>query len=274
MDILFCIGVGLISGFMAGLLGIGGGIVIVPALVYSLPGMGVTGPDITRIAVATSLAVIIPTAISSSMSHARKDAVNWQAMFRLAPGVVAGSLAGAAILSLIGADLAMAIFAVFALYAAWDMASLRARSAPLEHAKPLPSLASFTVKGGGIGLLSALVGVGGGILSVPVLAAYLPMRSAVGTGAALGLPLSIAAASGYVLMTPPAGCPACVGYIFPQVVIWAGIAAAFSAPLGASTAHAMPVLALRRVFAVLLVFVGGDQAYHLLLTSPLLSRLH
>lgn len=269
MEILFSIGVGLVSGFMAGLLGIGGGIIIVPALLYSLPSMGVTGPDVTRIAVATSLAVIIPTAFSSSLAHARKSAVSATALRRLAPGVVLGSVAGAFVLVVISTSLAMVIFAMFAFYAAWNMARLTPEASAKERLQPLPSFPLFSLKGFGIGLLSSIVGVGGGTLSVPVLAGHVPMRTAVGTAAALGIPISIAAASGYLLMTAPTGCAACVGYIFPHAVIWTGITAMLAAPLGARAAHMIPVLALRRTFAVLLVFVATDQVYSSFLKSPL-----
>lgn len=270
METIFCIGIGLLSGFMAGMLGIGGGVVIVPALVYTLPQMGVSGPDIARIAIGTSLAIIIPTAVSSARAHASRKAVNWAAFVRLAPGVIAGSLAGAGLLSIISTKVAVAIFSAFAFYAAWDMARLRTvKTAQPEHFLPLPSFPIFAAKGFGIGVLSALVGIGGGLLSVPVLSAHVPMRTAVGTGAALGLPLATSAVVGYVLMAPPEGCAACVGYVFPQAVLFTGIAALLAAPFGARAAHAMPVMALRRLFAVFLVFIGMDLAYGSFLNSSL-----
>jgi uncharacterized protein len=257
----FCVVIGIVSGFMAGLLGIGGGMVIVPALVYSLPQMGVSGGEIPRIAIGTSLAVIVPTAISSARAHASRHAVNWIAFMRIAPGVIVGSFAGAALLSLISSQTVVVIFVAFALFSAWRMADLGKRPMQEVPLIPLPGFPVMAGKGIGIGMMSALVGVGGGILSVPVMSAHVPMRTAIGTGAALGVPISLAAAIGYLLLSQPAGCSSCVGYIFPPVVAAAGVATLFSAPLGARAAHALPVVVLRRLFAVLLVGVAADLTY-------------
>jgi uncharacterized protein len=270
----FCIGIGLASGFMAGLLGIGGGVVIVPALVYSLPQMGVTGAEVPRVAIATSLAVIVPTAISSARAHAAKQGVSWKALFRLTPGVIAGSLAGAAALSLISTRAVVVIFIIFAFYSAWRMAGLRSKSAQDTPLEPLPGFFVLALKGIGIGLLSSLVGVGGGVLSVPVMAPHVPMRTAIGTAAALGLPISLAAAVGYLLLVPPNGCSACIGYIFPPVVVAAGTATTLSAPLGARVAHALPVMALRRIFAAMLLFVAVDLTYKSLIQSGVAETLY
>lgn len=269
----FCVLIGIVSGFMAGLLGIGGGMVIVPALVYSLPQMGISGEEIPRIAIGTSLAVIVPTAFSSARAHASRNAVDWTAFIRITPGVIIGSLAGAALLSVISSQAVVAIFVAFALFSSWRMAGLGKGVQQETSLIPLPRFPVLAGKGFGIGILSALVGVGGGVLSVPVMSSHVPMRTAIGTGAALGVPISLAAAVGYLLLSQPAGCPSCVGYIFPPVVAAAGAATLFSAPLGARAAHALPVLVLRRIFAVLLIGVALDLSYKSISQSALPEML-
>lgn len=261
MEWIFCIVLGACSGFLGGMLGLGGGVVIVPALIYGLPLFGVIGPDLPKIAVATSLAIVMPTAFSSAQAHASRQAVDWPIWLKLTPGVVAGSLGGVAIAANVSGFAVVMTFVVFALYSAWKLAGLVPSTRGREPV-PAPKGVGLTIKGLGIGVLSALVGIGGGVLSVPVMSAHLPMPRAVGTGAALGLPLAAAGVAAYLALPSPAECTAgCVGYVFVPAVGMTGLVAVLTAPLGARMAHAMPVMTLRRVFACVLVLVAANLSW-------------
>jgi uncharacterized membrane protein YfcA len=263
MDWLFCVGLGLASGFLGGLLGIGGGTVIVPALLFCLPRLGMHGADVVQVAVATSMAVIIPTSVSSARAHALRGAVDWTALTRLAPGVAAGALGGTFLAVAIGGKALLAVFIAFALFALWRMVGAPAAA---EHDLPcLPGATRLAVQGAGIGLLSSLVGVGGGLLSVPLLAGHIPLKRAIGTGAALALPLAATGMAGYVLAGHSAGCgAACLGYIYLPAALATSLASIATAPLGARLAHRWPVLALKRAFALMLAVVIADLAAKLL----------
>lgn len=271
IELIFYIALGICSGFLGGLLGLGGGVVLVPVLVYAMPFLGIDGPNLAKIAVATSLAIVVPTAISSTRTHLARHAVEWRALLALAPAVILGSFGGTMIAANVSGVTVVLVFVVFLLYSAWRLAGLTHASRNRELT-PLPGAASMTAKGAGIGVLSALVGVGGGVLSVPVLTAHLPMQRAVGTGAALAVPLSLAGMAGYMLLTPPPECAAnCVGYVYWPGALLTAVPAVLMAPVGARVAHTMPVLTLKRVFAVLLLLVSLNLAYKAL---PLSEWLH
>jgi len=258
-----CLCIGLCSGLLAGLLGIGGGTVIVPALMMWSGWLGIGGEDAAPVAMATALAIVIPTSISSASAHAVRGAIDWRAFRRLAPGVAAGALVGTVVACAAGARFALAAFVCFALLAARQLvAPLKATREPDSAAAMRGAwMRAYSVA---IGLLSALAGVGGGLLSVPLLARYLPMKRAIGTASALGLPLAVAGLSGYLLAGHPARCAACVGYVFVPGVLGASLAAIAAAPLGANLAHRLPVHLLKRVFAALLVCVSVDLTAELL----------
>lgn len=262
---------GLCSGFLGGLLGIGGGGIIVPVLIYMLPLAGVDGPNLAKIAIATSLAVVMPTAVSSSRAHLARHAVEWRALLALAPGVVLGALGGAAIAANVSGVMVVLVFVMFLLFSAWRLAGFTHASRNTAMT-PLPGAANLAAKGAGIGVLSALVGVGGGALSVPLLSGHMSMQRAVGTGAALGVPISVAGVAGYLLLTTPADCSAnCVGYVYWPAALLTAVPAVLMAPVGARLAHVLPVLALKRAFAVLLLLVSLNLAYKAL---PLSEWLH
>jgi len=263
MEWLLCIGIGLTSGFLGGLLGIGGGTVIVPALLFCLPRLGVHGSDLTQVAIATSMAVIIPTSISSTRAHALRGAVDWTALTRLAPGVAAGALVGTLLAVTIGGKALLLAFIAFALFALWRMLATPAQA---QHDLPcLPGAAQLSFKGAGIGMLSSLVGVGGGLLSVPLLAGHIPLKRAVGTGAALALPLAATGMLGYALAGHSVACGAsCLGYIYLPAAAATSLASIATAPLGARLAHHWPVATLKRAFALMLVVVVADLAAKLI----------
>lgn len=256
MELTILLVVGAAAGFLAGLLGIGGGLVIVPALAWLLAERA--GEAAMHMAIATSLATILGTGSASVLAHHRRGAVDWPLVVRLAPALVAGSLLAAWIADrLSGLQLAL-LFGLFCWFAAWRLAF--AGDLPELRPRPPARGGELSAIGLGIGLISALVGIGGGTLTVP----YLRWRrqqihGAVATSAACGLPIALAGAASYVVVgTDAAGLPGPrLGYV--HVPAWLGIMAAsvITAPLGARAAHRLPTGGLQRVFALFLVAVGA-----------------
>lgn len=249
---------GAVAGFLAGLLGIGGGLIIVPALVFVFHLQDLSEAIVMHMAIGTSLATVVITAASSVYAHHRRGAVLWPAFLRLTPGLVIGALLGAAIADLLPGDVLRIVFGSFVLIMAAQLAFGR----PPEASRQLPSVLGMGTTGGGIGLVSALLGIGGGTMMVPFLAwCNVPIRNAVATSSAGGLSISIAGAIGFAVT----GWFRSGAYEFPAwssgYIYWpafVGIVAASIplAPLGAQLAHTIPTGILRKVFAVLLVVIG------------------
>jgi uncharacterized protein len=263
-----CLCIGLCSGFVAGLLGVGGGIVIVPALILGSDRLGIGAESAAPVAMATALAIVIPTSISSARAHASRDAIDWRTFRCLAPwiaaGAVAGSLAVCTVGPPLGGRLTLAAFIGFALLAARRMLAPAPAIAEADPAAGRVWVTRLRPHSVAIGLVSALAGVGGGLLSVPLLARYLPIRCAIGTAAALGLPLAVAGLTGYALAGRPAQCAAgCLGTVFVPGVLAISLAAIATAPLGARLAHHLPAPLLKRSFAALLLLVSADLSTEL-----------
>jgi uncharacterized membrane protein YfcA len=246
---------GAAAGLLAGLFGVGGGLILVPALALVLPWQGV-GPDVVmQVAVATSLAVISATSVSSMLAHHRRGGVLWPVFARLVPGLAAGAVAGAFVAHALPGPVLQRIVGAGAILVATQMFLDRK---PRVQAG-LPGPAALVGAGGVIGLLSALIGIGGGSLTVPFLNwRGVEMRQAVGTSAACGVPIAWAGALGFIVAGwSVAGRPEpSLGYV--ALPAFAGIAAAsvLVAPLGARLAHRLPPKQLKRAFAGLLVVVG------------------
>lgn len=243
---------GLGTGFLAGLLGIGGGMVLVPFLTYLLGQNGVTPGLAVKMAIATSMATIVFTSISSVRAHHKRGAVRWDIVVRLASGIVLGSMAASlGLFALLkGSSLAL-FFAVFVGFSAWQML----RNKKPAPARQMPGTAGQLAAGGTIGFLSGMVGAGGGFVSVPFMVwCNVPIHQAVATSAALGFPIALANATGYAIGgTGVAGLPAAsLGYIWLPALGVIASCSVLTAPLGARTAHQSPVDQLRRVFAMLL----------------------
>lgn len=247
---------GAVAGLLAGLFGIGGGLVMVPVLNFYFAGAGLGIPADSRMhfAIGTSLGVIIFTAVSSLRAHDRRGAVIWTAVRRLVPGVLAGGLLGALLADAMSNRLLQATFGllvvVIALYIVLGYQ-------PRAH-RPLPGWPGCIAAGICIGAVSALAGIGGGIMTVPfMLWCTTPMRSAVGTAAACTLPVALAGAIGFVLMGwGMAEVPLATGYVFWPAVLGIAITSVLMAPIGARLAHTLPVARLRQAFALVLVIVG------------------
>lgn len=250
------IGVGLLAGFLAGLLGIGGGVVIVPLLSLVFEAQGVAHDRVLPLALGTSLATILLTSISSARAHHLRGAVNWEALKRLVPGILVGAGAGSLIAPLIPVFGLRLFFACFLVFVAVQMAlPKKATDAP---SKPL-TLAWWVLGGLSIGIVSSLVGIGGGTLTVPFLMlAGVAAPIAVGTSAAAGFPIALASTIGYVVggLKVPDLPPWSAGFV--HLPAFAAIAAAsyLVAPLGARVSHRLPVGVLRRLFALFLAFMA------------------
>ena len=252
---------GTVTGFLAGLLGIGGGMIQVPFLTAMLAQHGVTGELSIKMAIATAMATIVFTSLASVRAHHQRGAVRWDVVRAMSPGIVVGGLiSGAAAFALVKGPALGVVFALFVGYSATQM---------LLNRKPrgtrvLPPPWAQAAVGSGIGLLSGLVGAGGAFMTVPfMLWCNVPMHSAVGTAAALGFPIALASTLGYVIggWSLPPSIPGAVGYLYLPALAIVAAASVMMAPLGARTAHAMNVQAFRRVFAVLLYGVAGYMAW-------------
>ena len=243
---------GLVAGTRAGLLGVGGGIVIVPVLYHLFTLLGIDEAVRMHAAVGTSLATIIPTSISSARAHHARGSLDTGLLRRLAPGVVAGVILGSVAAGLLSGAVLTAVFACVALLVAANMGLLRE---PLVVADALPPGAATGAIGLFIGGLSTLMGIGGGTLSVPILSAFrYPIRRAGGTASAIGLIISIPGTIGFVLsgLGVPDRPPGSLGYanlagialIVPMTVLMA--------PQGARLAHAVNPTRLKQLFALFL----------------------
>lgn len=256
MEFLLYALTGVIAGFLAGLLGVGGGLVIVPALFAIYMGLGYESNHLMHIALGTSLATIIFTSISSVWAHHKRGAVMWSAVIRLSPGIVIGAWLGALIAKYLPSDNLRWIFGVFELYVATQMLfSLR----PSAH-RSLPGNAGMFAAGGGIGVVSSIVGIGGGTLTVPFLSwCNTVMQKAVATSAACGLPIAVAGAMGFVVAGwGIEGLPTqSLGYVHLPSMLGVAVASVMIAPLGAKLAHQLPAKTLKRIFAVVLYLIAG-----------------
>ncbi|MBI1731366.1 MAG: sulfite exporter TauE/SafE family protein [Gammaproteobacteria bacterium] len=240
---------------LAGLLGIGGGLIIVPVLVFVFEAQRIDPGLLMHLAVATSLASVVFTAVSSAWAHHRRGAVHWSVVGLLAPGIVLGALLAGWAARYMSSDMMRVMFGVFAIAAAANLA----RGGALAGRRDLPGPAGLTVAGGIIGGISTLVGIGGGTMTVPFLSwCREDVRTAVGSSAACGFPIAVAGT--LALVVAGSGAPHlpeyATGYVYWPAAFAVALAGIFAAPIGARLAHALPVRTLQRVFAVLLVIVG------------------
>ena len=243
---------GAVVGFLAGLLGIGGGMMMVPVMTLLLMQRGVASGLAVKMAIATSGASILFTSLSSLMAHHRHGAVRWPLVAALTPGILLGGIAsGSAVLASVRGQWLAVAFATFNAVMAWRMWHGGATKA----AHPLPGAAGLAAVGSGVGFVSALVGAGGAFLLVPFMTrCSVPMREAVGTSAALGFPVALASTAGYVLggWTLPTALPGAFGYLYLPGITVVAAASMLLAPLGVRLAHRMAVTQLRRTFGLLL----------------------
>ena len=253
--LLFYLTLGLFAGVMAGLLGVGGGLIIVPTLAWIFHHQQVDDAIVMHLAIGTSLATIVVTSISSVRAHHRRGAVLWPIFWRLTPGIIVGAWLGAAIADALPSAVLSKVFAVFVLTVAAQM-GFGAKPAPHRE---LPGTTGMLTAGGVIGAVSAIVGIGGGSLTVPFLTwCNIAIRQAVATSSACGLPIALAGALGFVVTgLNAAGRPDwSLGYIYGPALVGITLTSMLSAPLGAKLAHTLPTEMLKKVFAAFLTLVG------------------
>jgi uncharacterized membrane protein YfcA len=259
--ILELLALGAFAGFLAGLLGVGGGMLMVPFVTLLLSARGVESAHAVKMAIATSMATILFTSLSSLRAHHRRGAVRWDLVGGIAPGIVVGGLvSGAAAFALVkGAALAV-LFALFVGFSATQML-LDRRPKPTRS---MPGRLGQGAVGALIGCLSGLVGAGGAFVSVPFMTwCNVPIHNAVATSAALGLPIAAASTLGYVIggwSLAPA-LPGAFGYLYLPALVVIASASVLTAPLGARLAHAMDVGRLKKVFALLLYGLAAYMLY-------------
>jgi uncharacterized membrane protein YfcA len=243
--------IGCVVGFLAGLLGVGGAMTMIPVLTIIFTHEGFPQEHVVHIAVATSLATIMFTSLSSMRAHARRGAVLWPVMWALAPGIVVGSLVGPQIVAGMSSALVATLFAAFTGVAGLQMLLNREPKA----ARELPGKPGLFGVGAGIGIVSSMVGAGGAFLSVPFMIwCNVRVRNAVGTSAAIGFPIAAAGTVGYVIagLRQYALPPLTLGYVNLPALAGIVVASMATAPIGARLAHRWPVARLRRAFACLM----------------------
>ena len=251
---------GAFAGFLAGLLGVGGGMLMVPFMTFVLTSKGMPTQYVVKMAIATSLATICFTSMSSVRSHHRRGAVRWDVVMLLAPGIVAGSLIGAQVAKALPTQILALLFAAFVGFSATQMLLDRKP----KPSRQMPGPQGTFAAGGVIGLLSALVGAGGAFVSVPFMTwCNVPIHNAVATSAALGFPIALAGTVGYIvagwsLPDMPGGA---IGFIYLPALVTIAAASVLTEPFVARLAHQLDRSQLRGVFAVLLYSLAGYMLY-------------
>jgi len=252
---------GLVAGFMAGLMGIGGGVLVAPILTLILTTRGMSADLAVKMSIATSMATIVFTSLSSVRAHHQRGAVRWDLVRSVSPGIVVGGIAGSlGIFSVIkGTSLAI-LFAVFIGFFAFQL--LRGTST-VGH-RPMPGTVGKLVGGVAIGLVAGLVGAGGAFLSMPFMLLHgVELINAVATSAALGFPVAFVNAGGYALgHVGRTDLPAwTLGYIWLPALAVIATGSVLTAPLGSRTAHSLPVGQLKRLMAAILLVLASYMLY-------------
>jgi len=251
MEWLAYLGIGALVGFAAGLLGIGGGVVMVPLLVFVFAASGIASDQILHLALGTALAAMVFTSLSSMRAHHAHGAVDWSIARAMSPGMLLGSFGAALVAGFIPTRPLAIGFTALVFYAATQI---------LLDLKPpgsreLPGAPGLFAAGAVIGAISSLLAAGGAFMTIPFLAwCKVPLRRAIGTAAANGLPIAIAGTAGYVLNGVRAeGLPASsIGYVYLPALALVVSTSMLAAPLGARLAHRLPVKRLRAIFALML----------------------
>ncbi len=248
--------VGAVIGFLAGLLGIGGGLTLIPVLTFIFTTQHFPEDHIVHMAVATATATMVFTALSSARAHHRQKAVLWPVVYAMAPGIVIGSLIGPQLASALPTRAFAAVFGMFVWFSATRMLIVKK---PLPG-RELPGRLPLFYVGAGIGAVSSLLGAGGGFISIPYLGRHnVSIQRAVATSAALGVPIAVAATIGFIVagLRQPDLPRWSAGFVYLPAMVTIVIASMLVAPFGASVAHRWPAVKLRRAFAALLYVLGA-----------------
>ncbi|PPC78684.1 hypothetical protein C4K68_04050 [Pokkaliibacter plantistimulans] len=254
--IIGLLGTGVVAGVLAGLLGVGGGIVIVPVLYWLFQHLGISAPTAMSVATATSLATIVPTSISSIRSHHKRGNVDFDLLKLWSPAIILGVILGASVSTHISGHWLTLMFGIIAMLVAINML-FRSKAAPL--AQSLPGTWAQRFMGGCVGLLSVMVGIGGGTLGVPLLTSFnVAAHRAVGTAAAFGLLIAL---PGVITMLVTGSAPADAPVGTLGLVNLPGFAlivplTVLCAPLGVALGQKLDQAMLKKIFAVCLAFTG------------------
>lgn len=243
---------GAIAGFLAGMFGVGGGLVLVPVLLLLFDAQQFPAEHLMLLALGTSMAAILFTSLASLREHHRHGAVNWRVVRNITPGILLGTGIGALVATSIPTR-GLAIF--FALFVYSVAAQILLDMRP-HSSRQLPGMAGMTLTGIITGWLSSLVSIGGGSIVVPFLVwCNVPLRNAIGTSAAIGFPVAVGGTIGYVVtgLNIPALPAYSLGFIHFPALFWISLATIITAPLGAKATHHMKVGLLRKLFAVMLI---------------------
>ncbi len=248
--------IGAVAGVVAGLLGVGGGIVLVPAFYYTFTALGFDSPQLMQICVATSLATIVFTSIRSVQSHHKKGAVDWDILKTWAPGIVVGAIIGVLIARELKSETLTMIFGVLGLCVGLYMAFGKSE---WRLGEEMPKGIRRAIMSPVVGFLSVLMGIGGGSFGVPIMTLYgRPIHRAVATAAGFGLIIAVPSVIGFLLTggDVPGKPPFTVGYV--NIVAFAIVISMtlLTAPVGAKLAHKMDPKPLKRVFAIFLMVVA------------------
>jgi uncharacterized membrane protein YfcA len=245
------------AGILAGVFGVGGGIVLVPVFFFVLNGLGFETPMLMQVCLATSLASIVVTSIRSVQSHNRKGAVDWDILRRWAPGIVAGAVIGVLIAARLRSEVLTVIFGVLAgsvgLYLAFGKDHWRL-------GPKMPHGVTRLLVSPVIGFLSVLMGIGGGSFGVPLMTLYsVPMHRAVATAAGFGLLIAAPSVLGFLFLSVEDAPPLTIGAVNLPALIIAISMTLVTTPWGAKMAHALPAKTLRRIFAVFILIVAANM---------------
>ncbi|MEQ1813006.1 MAG: sulfite exporter TauE/SafE family protein [Candidatus Nitrotoga sp.] len=247
---------GAIAGLFGGMFGIGGGTLLVPVLFLLFEKQGLHNAHLLHLALGTSMAIIIFTALASMRKHHHHHAVNWRVVRLITPGILLGTLLGALFATSIALRPLAIFFACFVLLAALQILfNIRPQAT-----RQLPGITGLTLVGAFTGWLSSLVSIGGGTIMVPFLLwCNVSLRKAIGTSAAIGFPVAVGGTMGYVIAgfgaenLPPLS----LGFVYWPALMWVALASVFTAPLGAKMTHQMEIALLRKLFAILLIVLAG-----------------
>ncbi len=250
--------VGIFVGFFAGLLGIGGGTLLVPLMVFLFTAQEFAIERTLHLAIGTSLASIVFTSLSSIRAHHAREAILWPTVKQSAGYLIVGTFFGSFFAESLNPTVLAGLFVIFAGYASIDL-FLNLKPKP---SRSLPKSIGMGIGSGCVGIISSLVGIGGGVITIPLMVMHnVPMRNAIGTSAALGFPIAVAGALGYIwngwgnIYLPEFS----IGYVYLPALVGIVIGTFITVPFGAKVAHSIPVTALKRIFALILMFLAIDM---------------
>jgi uncharacterized membrane protein YfcA len=258
--ILIYSALGAVAGVLAGMLGIGGGLVIVPMLIFAFSWQHFPDPVIMHLALGTSMASIIFTSVSSFWAHHKRGVVQWIVVRRIVPGILVGTFLGSCFAARLSTGFLKGFFVIFLYYVGTQMLVNRKP----KPSRQIPGLSGMFGVGSVIGAFSSLVGIGGGTLSVPFMIwCNLSVHVAIGTSAAIGFPIAIAGTFGYIYngLNVPDLPEYSVGFVYLPALAGLVCASVLTAPIGVRLAHSLPVDRLKRVFAIVLFVVATRMVY-------------